>query len=311
MPLDLTNSSISSANWANPLLGFNEKPQDTLVGKVSAAADPVQELHKALSQAVAETEKSAAIKSTLSNAINWVWSTLWGQPSGKTDTTKPMIPAPDYIDETKRQSFIEDMLETQKRIEEISEDYQQMVKEDPQRAESLLMKLMLLIIKANLKAKEDQGLVKGKKIELYQDTKLDLEKTHAKISRELAAIDSRRQTVHKVHAVVSLVVGAAVVITFAATTAGAALPTTFTVMANTGLGTAKAGTILFQGFLDGKLEEKQKESFLVNAKQELAQEGINVGLDEIRRVMQDMNSLWSLLKDIANRQRESLRMIRQ
>lgn len=311
MPLDLTNSSITSANWTNPVLGFKEEPKDTLVGKLCSAANPVEEMHKSLSQAVAETEKNAAIKNTLSNAISWVWSTLWGQPSGKVDTTKPMIPAPEYVDEAKRQSFIDDMLETQQRVEEISEEYQQMVKEDPQRAESLLMKLMLLIIKANLKAKEEQGLIKGKKIELYQDTKLDLEKTHSKISTELAAIDSRRQTVHKVHAVVSVVVGVAVVITFAAATAGTALPATFTLLANTGLGTAKAGATIFQGFLDGKLEEKQKESFLLNTKQELAQEGINVGLEEIRRVMQDMNSLWSLLKDIANRQRESLRMIRQ
>lgn len=311
MPLELTNSLTSSAAWVNLPLDSKNGSQASAIEKVANAANPVQEMRQVLDQAVAEAEKNSVVKSTISNAISWVWTTLWGQPSGKADLTKPMIPAPDYIDDAKRQAFIDDMLETQKRVEEVSDEYQQMLKEDPQRAESLLMKLMLLIIKANLKAKEDQGLVKGKKVELYQDTKLDLDKAHAKISRDLAEIDSRRQTAYRVHAAVSVVIGVAIVITFAAATAGTSLPATFKLLADTGLATAKAGTTIFKGFLDGKLEEKQKESFLANTKQELAQEGINITLDEIRRVLQDMNGLWSLLKDIANRQRESIRMIRQ
>lgn len=312
MPLEPTNSLISSSAWSNSMIAFpdNAKHED-MISAVAKAANPMEEMQKALSQALVEAEKHSKVKDTLNTAINWVWNTLWGKPSGKVDTSKPMIPAPEPIDERNRQFFIDDMLQTQERIQELNEEYLQMMKENPLRAESLLVKLMLIILKANLKSKEDQGLVKGKQVELYQDSKLDIEKLHNKASKEASQVDSRRELVQRINTAFSIVLGISTVVSIAMVTAGTALPATVTLITNTGLSTLKAGTTIFQGFLEGTLDEKKKESFLLNTKKELAQEGINVGLDEIRQVMQDMNNLWSLLKDLANRQREASRMIRQ
>ena len=266
-----------------------------------------------------EVQKNSSVRETLSSAVSWLWGLIYGQtPSSEQPNGRPVLEAPTIQDEKARQSCVKEISNMQKRILSLDDEYKELLNtNNPQNQEALLMKLLTMAIKNQLKLKEESGLLSTKKVESHKKDGQNLNKDHKAIREELETINYKKDRASTIDTAVGVTagalflatIGATALVPFVAPIVGAsAMPVINVVLAaasgkvGIALGVAKSGSVLLKGYTTGVSDEKKKESYLVQAQQELAKEGVKVGFDEMKKALQDVSAMWSLLRETADRQ---------
>lgn len=246
----------------------------------------------------------------VANFFAWVKGFFWNSPSDiepvdSITKTESLTGAP----QKELDIFTEEMKKINQRIQDLNDEYEQLIKTNPNAAESTLMKLLTLLVKSQLKNKELSALFANEKVKSNQSSlKGVLDQTKIN-NEELAALNDKYKWVNRVNGVFSVLapITAGIGIVVSVSTLGGAIPI---VIAAMGVITslAQAGTTLFKGVTEDSLSAKQKESYLLNAQKELAKEGITVGVNEIDQAFKEIADYWANLKDIADKQRQAQRI---
>jgi|GEM_PF-3491237 len=269
-----------------------------------------------------EIQKNSSVRETLSSAVSWLWGLIYGQtPSSEQPTGRPILEAPTIQDEKARQSFTKEISNMQKRILSLDDEYKELLNnKNPAGQEALLMKLLTMAIKNQLKLKEESGLLSTRKVESHKKDGQELNKDQKQIRDELSTINYKKDWAHTIDVAVGVTAGALFLATVAATAVAAVvapvlgasvMPVVNMVLAasagkvSIALGVAKSGSTLLKGYTTGVSDEKKKESYLVQAQQELAKEGVKVGFDEMKKALEDVSTMWSLLRETAERQMQA------
>lgn len=250
-------------------------------------------------------------RGTLGNFFAWIKGLIWGEDT-TSDTPAGQTTKPDPIVRSAQKElhiFTEEMKKINHRIQELNEEYEQLMKTDPNKAESVLMKLLVMMIKSQLKNKELKSLYANEKIKGHQSNVTDILNQSKVNGDELADLNSRYKYAGYANVALTVLagIGAVVGVVFAVATEGAGTP--LAVMAiNAVLNLAQGGGTLFKGVTEDALKAKEKEAYLLNAQKELAKEGISVSVNEIDQSFKEIASYWANLKDIADKQRQAQRI---
>ncbi len=199
--------------------------------------------------------------------------------------------------ETKaRQHFNKEVAEMYERILQINDQFGELLKDPSQNREALLLKVLITAVKNEIKIQQNQGGFQLHKLEDYKKETHALNNNQKKIEEELATLTKQSDFAGKIDKAMTVV---AAVVAFAAI---GKLPgdfhkyiPSFTTMTTL----AKGGTTLLQGYTKGESEEKTKEAYLLNAEKELAKAGVDESGEKLHRTMQEISSIWSILKEIA------------
>lgn len=269
------------------------------------------------------TTRIASVKESLNSAVSWLCGLIYGQSATlEQPNGRPILEAPRMQDEKARKSFVKEITEMQKRITSLDEEYKELLKGNPQNQEVLLMKLLTLAMKNQLNLKEQGSVSSIKKVEAHKAENQSLNKDQQKIKDELATAEQRALWAGRANTAVGVVAGAlALAMLGAAVTAPhiaifipglagqglqmATLLMTGAAKAEVACAIAKTGTTLISGYTEGVSETKKKESYLVQSQQELAKDGIKIGYDDLKKALQDISSMWALLRETADRQQEA------
>lgn len=273
-----------------------------------------------------KTSKVAGIRETLNSAVSWLCGLIYGQSSTlEQPNGRPILEAPKAQDEKSRQNFVKEITEMQKRIIDLDEEYKELLNGSSQNQEALLMKLLTLAIKNQLNIQEQGGLSSLKKVHTHTSEKQGLNKSHQKIKDELATAENRALWAGRANTAATVVAGAlalallgsavvAPVIAFVpgmGLAAAQGLLTAGVVKAQIVTALASAGTTVVSGALAGAAETAKKEDILVQAQKDLAQDGIKIGYNDLKKSFQDVSAMWALLRETAQRHNQaSIAMLR-
>ena len=214
------------------------------------------------------------------------------------------------------------MIAMQQQIQKLDEEYQELM-DKGQDANHILIKVLALLIKNQLKLKEEQSDLALRKVTSHQKQVKESLEASDKIKAEQVSL-SRTEKIAKVTASVLGVAAGIAVVTTLAVGAGSALLSCMTLgvmnvgAATTGtLGTygtaalsvARGVTGLLSDYLTGKLDETQKRSLLEQAKKELEQDHINANMSDIKLAVQEISTIWAMLKEVAERHGEATKFI--
>lgn len=271
-----------------------------------------------LSTAKTEVSKTASVRESLSSAVSWLWSLVYTQaPNTEQPNGRPILEAPTIQDEKARQSFSKQIFEMQKQIANLDDEYQELLKDNPKNQEALLAKLLTMAIKNQLKIKEEGGLLSTSQVNFHQKHVQSLNKDQKQIKAELERTDYHASLANTIDKAVGVTAGALMLATLAATAvigvSAPFIPGVSAAVAMQGvlsgqatfLAVAKSSSILLQGYTKGLSDEKTKDSYLVKAQQDLAKDGIKIGFDEMKKALDDVSSMWSLLRETAERQKQA------
>lgn len=269
-----------------------------------------------------KTSKVASVRETLNSAVSWLCGLIYGQSSTiEQPNGRPILEAPKAQDEKSRQSFVKEITEMQKRIIDLDEEYKELLNGSSQNQEALLMKLLTLAIKNQLNIKEQGGLSSAKKVHTHTGEKQDLNKSHQKIKDELATAENRALWAGRANTAATVVAGALALALMSSVVAAPFVAALVPGLTAAGLqamiltgGVAKfgaasaivnAGTTLASGYVSGAAEIAKKEDILVQAQKDLAQDGIKIGYDDLKKSFQDVSAIWALLRETAERHNQA------
>jgi hypothetical protein len=264
----------------------------------------------------------STVKESLSNAVNWLWGLIYGPtPNSDQSNGRPILEVPNIQDERARKNFVKEITDMQKRMTDLEDEYREFLKADPQNNEALLIKLLTLAVKKQLQLKEEIGLLSTKKVQTHHKNVQALNKNQMQIKDELSQANNRNEWATTANNVVLggvavvavgtilLAAGAALSAPFIpGMTAAAVLQTVFagsTATAGKMLGVAKAGTTGFKNWTQNAADGKEKETYRVGNELDNESEKIKLETKMIEKTFKDVFEMWSLLRESAERQKET------
>lgn len=213
--------------------------------------------------------------------------------------------------------YTEEMEEMNRRLRKMNEEYEDYLnKGDVNAAEAVLIRLLALMVKAQVKNKEIKTTLNYDQLQRYQktvDETLEAKNEHGKENDSL-----RKQK--KVLDVSTIVIGILSAIGLAASAVGAiavsvlsggtlAIPSGLSVAlaaSKAVVAIAAGGNTLLKGWTEHSLSKNEKETYLLDTQRELAKEGISLTVKEIDQAYNEIANYWSVLKEIAEKHRSAI-----
>lgn len=286
----------------------------------SASSAPSAKLEPVAS--IERNEQKASTLQSVQENISWLWNMVWRTSSGTNTRIDNLSISAQQVDEKTRKMFADQMVAMQQHIQKLDEEYQDLINKG-QDSEHVLIKVLALLIKNQLKLKEDQRSIavtnvtsnrKRVKESLVASDKIQAENESLSKTQKIAKVAaSVVGAAAGIAALVTLAVGASAALLSCATlgfvSLGTAAGGTLGAYGTIGLNAAAATTGLLKDYLSGKLDESKKQSLLLQAKKELEQDQMTVSMDEIKASVQEIATVWAMLKEVAERQNEASKSI--
>jgi len=247
-------------------------------------------------------EHSTAVEPA-SNTGVWKWLKSWFTSGNSSPIDDKLVAA---SNENARKKMAAELLEMQSDLEKYNDAYAQAMKEDNStKAGMILEKILVLLLKAQLKNKEEYGVLNVSRAKAFQDNKKIFAAEQQKINEESEGARKTSTRVGYANTAASVVAG---VVTVSAAVLAATNPLTaglIPFILTTSAGLAKGLTMLLDGYYQGKGNALQKRSYLNQAQKDLASQGVHATLKDIERSSQEISVMWSHLKDTIDREREA------
>lgn len=300
---------------------YSSTEQETLEKKVPSVSSPFMtdsivsaspaklEIKTDAIQNDVEMKKAPSFWEKASSYLSYAWSAIFGsnETVSQVNTKSQSEVKAAQIDQKARHKFNKELIDMQDRIAEISDQYNELLKDNPQNREVLLMKLLVLAIRNQLNIKEDLGALHLQKIERERKESLGLHDEHKKIMEELGKLTGTCKVYDTVEKAVKVVAGVLFCVALGVQIKGLDNNALNSYLGAIGQLTtlAKSGTTLLQAYTTGKSEDKQKELFLLNARKDISQERITEEFEKLGQTTSEISSIWRLLREIAEKQRNT------
>lgn len=236
-------------------------------------------------------------------SISSFWGSLFKEKEQFDGASKSLISMEDKTQKT-RQHFHREVNEMYQRILEIDDDYKELLKDSSKNKEALLMKLLFVAMKNQLGLKDEQGFLIIEKIEAKRRDTLELNKSEKKIQEEMARLTTSSSLAGKIDA--AFFAASAVVFLNALGFMGNNPGIKKIIEHVQGLAIfAKSGNLLLDGYKKGSQAEKEKETYLLRVKKDLAQDGIQVSYEQLNQATEEISLMWQQLRELLNKEKET------
>lgn len=301
--LDLAAATGDSWRYTNTLTSATAP-----LPPIQPAAIDTQAVASSVTQA---TSSPGTSTKGVAEYISSLWSMLWKPRDAWKPINAPGM-SPEQVDEKALKLFTDSLLEMQKRIQDLDEEYKQFLKDDPAKAEAAIYKVLTLLMKNQLAVNEEKALLTTRRVTDTQKRAKETNEDILKLSAEkeqLAKNESRAKTAALfigaaagLAAFASVAIGAGGAL-LAASTFGylniSATTATIAGTASIGLNVASGASLILKEYLAGKVNSATRESILLQLRKDLESEGITYDTKKVKDAFEDIANYWSLMKDVA------------